>query len=182
VQISDLSLEISNSNDIKVMRLFDTSQYFTDDTIDNYIIEVLPVNKSTWVLFHVNKNFSLVLNSSNLQYKKASYSNELVDLQDGIYEIKQSHKPNISTLSHFLHIRTVALANDLKSQMCDLITNKCDISREDFYKNRDKLREIEEYLIAAKWMVEECSDKVKGKELYDFAKKLLEEYKSECCC
>jgi hypothetical protein len=182
VSNSELSLEVSISNDPKVMRLFDTSHYYTDTVLENYLVEVLPVNKSSWVTFHVNKNFSLVLNSSNLQYKKASYSNELVDLQDGIYEIKQSHKPNISTVSHFLYLRTVLLYNDLKSQLCDLITNKCDLSREDFNINRDKLREIEEYINAAKWMVEECGDKVKGKELYDYAKKLLEEYKSECGC
>ncbi len=179
---AELSLEISCSNESKVMRIFDTSHYFTDDYLENYIIEVLPVSSTSWILFHVNKNFSLVLNSSNLQYKKASYKSELVDLQDGIYEIKQSYKPNINTLSHYLHLRTTLLSNDLKSQMCDLISNKCDLSREDFNTNRDKLREIEEYLLAAKWIVEECGDKVKGKELYEYAKKLLEDYKGECCC
>jgi hypothetical protein len=182
VNNTELSLEISCSNESKIMRLVDTSYYFTDDKLENYIIEVLPVSSASWVLFHVEKEFSLVLNSSNLQYKKASYKKELIDLQDGIYEIKQSYKPNIHTISHFLHLRTVLLSNDLKSQMCDLITNKCDLSRDDFSKNREKLREIEEYLTAAKWMVEECSDKVKGKELYEFAKKLLEDYKGECGC
>ncbi len=164
------------------MRLIDTSHYFIDDKLENYIIEILPVNKSSWILFHVDKNFSLILNSSNLQYKKASYVKELIDLQDGIYEIKQSYKPNIHTVSHFMHLRTTLLSNDLKSQMCDLITNKCDLSRDDFNKNRESLREIEESIPAAKWMVEECSDKITGKELYEFAKKLLEDYKGECGC
>jgi hypothetical protein len=182
VNTAELSLEVSSSNDQKIMRLFDTSHYFTDDLFENYIIEILPVSSTSWILFHVNKNFSLVLNSSNLQYKKASYKSELIDLQDGIYEIKQSYKPNINTVSHYLHLRTILLSNDLKSQMCDLITNKCDLSRDDFSKNRETLREIEEYITAAKWMVEECSDKVKGKELYEFAKKLLEDYKGECGC
>ncbi len=179
---TDLLLEVSSSNEAKVMRLVDTSHYFTDDKLENYIIEVLPVNSLKWITFHVEKNFSLVLNSSNLQYKKASYKQELIDLQDGIYEIKQSYKPNIHTVSHFLHLRVTLLLNDLKSQMCDLISNKCDLSKEDFIKNREKLREIEEYILAAKWMVEECSDKAKGKEIYEYAKKLLEDYKGECCC
>ena len=179
---AELSLEVSSTNEEKIMRLFDTSHYYSDELIENYIIEVLPVSSTSWVLFHVSKNFSLVLNSSNLQYKKASYKSELIDLQDGVYEIKQSYKPNNRTISHFIHLRTVILSNELKSEMCDLLVNKCDLSTDEFISNREKLREIEEYINSAKWMVEECGDKVKGKELYEFAKKLLEDYKGECGC
>lgn len=164
------------------MRLYDTSYYYKDETIENYLIEVLPVNKSVWINFNVSKGFSLVLNSSNLRYKKASEESELIDLPDGIYEIKQSYKPNILTVNHFYHFRVLEVLNSIKREMDDLYKNKCNISRSEFITNRDRLRDYEEYVLAAKWAVEECHDKVRGKEMYDFTKELLEKYTNECQC
>lgn len=164
------------------MRLFDTSFYYKDDPADNYIVEILPVNKSVWVPFRVSKGFSLVLNSSNLQYRKASDETCLIDLPDGIYEIKQSVKPNVITLNHFYHFRTISLSNDVREEKVKLSDEKCDISKADYIKQRDKLRDIDEYIESAKWMVEEHHDKIRGKEMYEYAQKLLEQYTNECQC
>ena len=179
---TELSLEVSNNTNLKVMRLYDTSFYYKNQTVENYLIEVLPVNKSTWITFNVDKNFSLVLNSSNLRYRKVDKVEDLLDLPDGIYEIKQSIKPNIQTVNQFYHFRIIELLNKLQSERDKLIDNKCDLSKEEYIINRDKLRDIEEYILAAKWKVEECHDKVKGKEMYEFARKLLERYTNECQC
>lgn len=164
------------------MRVFDTSNYCTDEVIDNYIVEVLPVNKGTWVSFLVKKNFSLVLNSSSLRYNKVSSVDELVDLPDGIYEFKMSYKPNIKTVVHFYHLRTIELERKLNEEFTKLIDGKCDISKYDYNLNKLKLRDIEEYIMAAKWTVEECLDKTRGKELYEQADKLLKNYTNECKC
>lgn len=180
---NELSMDVSGSCNEKIMRIYDTSFYCTTEELpENYLIEVLPVNKSTWILFHVSRDFSLVLNSSNLHYKKVTEASSLIDLPDGIYEFKQSIKPNIHTLVQFYHLRTTSLLNKLRHSWNRLISGKCDISRIDFLANRDRLREIDEYLLAAKYEVEECLDKKKGKELYDFAKKLLEQYTNKCKC
>lgn len=181
--INELSLEVSNSCDQNIMRLYDTSLYCDDlEVLDNYLIEVLPVNKTSWITFHVTKDFSLALNSSSLQYKKVSDISGLIHLPDGIYEFKQSVKPNLHTLVHFYHLRTVELSHKIRHQWDKLIGDECKISKEEFYKNRDGLREIDEYLLAAKYKVEECLEKKKGKELYDFTKKLLEQYTHRCKC
>ena len=99
----ELYLDISDSQNSKIMRVYDTSHYCDDDALENYLIEVLPVNKSKWITFHIQRNFSLALNSSNLGYKKVSDIADLQDLPDGIYEIKQSYKPNIHTLQRYYH-------------------------------------------------------------------------------
>lgn len=179
---NELYIEVSNYLNPKVMRVFDTSHYCGDDLIENYLIEVLPVNKTTWVTFHVLKNFSLVLNASNLLYKKVSDVTDLQDLPDGIYEFKQSYKPNIYTVQLYYHLRTVDIKTNLRKEWDKLLDDECKLSREEFYTNRDKLRDIEEYLDAAKYKVEECLEKVEGKELYDWAVKLLEQYTNECQC
>lgn len=164
------------------MRVFDTSHYCEDEVLDNYLVEVLPVNKGTWVTFIVKKNFSLVLNSSSLRYNKVSSVSDLIELPDGIYEFKMSVKPNILNISHFYHLRTVSLERKLQSEFVKLIDGKCDISKFDYNINKLKLRDIEEYMKAAKWAVEECNDKEKGKDLYEFAQTLLKNYTNECKC
>lgn len=178
---NELSLEVSDAPNVKVLRVFDTS-YWTGDAIENYLIEVLPVNRSKWVTFHVQKGFSLAMNSSSLGYRKVADESQLVAIPDGIYELKQSYKPNIHTLQHYLHLRVSDLRKKIRAEWDKLVDNTCKISREEFNTNRDKLREIEEYLLAAKYKVEECHQKKEGKELYEWAVKQLEIYSNECQC
>jgi hypothetical protein len=177
-----LSIDYSNSSNEKVLRIYDTSEYCSTETIQNYLVEVLPANKSTWVTFFVQKGFSLALNSSNLRYHKVSDTNDLIELPDGIYEIKQSFKPNLFTVKHVYHLRNTHLLNKLKEQRDILFSNKCNLSREEYIENRDKLREIEEFADAAKYKVEEKLEKKEGIELYKWAEKLLEQYTNECQC
>lgn len=180
--LHELYLEVSDSSNPKVMRVFDTSNYCNDDDIENYLIEVLPPNKSSWIPFLVQKGFSLALNSSNLQYKKVSDVSELRDLPDGIYEFKQSYKPNLHTLQHYYHLRITELKGKVKKEWDKLIDDKCNISREEYYTERDKLRNILEIVMAAKYKVEEKLEKKEGKELYEWATKLLEQYTNSCKC
>jgi hypothetical protein len=178
---NELSLEVSDAPNVKVLRVFDTS-YWAGDAIENYLIEVLPVNRSKWVTFHVQKGFSLAMNSSSLGYRRVADDSQLVGIPDGIYEIKQSYKPNIHTLQHYYHLRVAELRKKIRSEWDKLVDNTCKISREEFNTNRDKLRDIEEYLLAAKYKVEECHQKKEGKELYEWAVKQLEIYTNECQC
>lgn len=164
------------------MRVFDTSHYCSDEAVENYIIEVLPVNRSSWVSFYVAKGFSLALNSSNLQYKKVSDNADLIAIPDGIYELKQSIKPNLFTFVQYYHLRITDITNRLRAQRKKLMCNECKLDREEYRRNRDELRDIEEYIYAAKWSVEECADKAKGIEMYEFADKALLRYTNECNC
>lgn len=122
------------------------------------------------------------LNSSNLGYRKVAEVADLRDLPDGIYEFRQSYKPNIHTVQHYYHLRTVSLWRKVRSEWKKLLDDECKLSREEFYINRDKLREIDEYLLAAQYMVSDCHKKKEGKEIYEWAEKLLEQYTNECQC
>lgn len=164
------------------MRVYDTSHYCTEDDLQNYLIEVLPVNKDKWITFHVKKGFSLALNSSSLGYRKVADITQLRDLPDGIYEFMQSYKPNQTTVQHYLHLRVTELRHKLSHQWHNLIHDTCKITREEYSRQREKLREIDEYIMAAKYKVEECNEKKEGKELYEWAVKLLERYTNECQC
>jgi len=178
---NELFLEVSDAPNPKVLRVFDTS-HWCDDTIENYLLEVLPVNKSKWVTFHVQKGFSLPMNSSSLGYRKVSDESQLIAIPDGIYEFKQSYKPNIHTVQQYLHLRVVEIRTKIRKEWDKLLSDVCKLSGEEFILQRDKLRDIEEYLLAAKFKVEECHEKKIGKELYEWAVKLLEIYTNECQC
>lgn len=178
----ELSLEVSDFCNPKVLRVFDTSHYCEDDVIENYLVEILPPQKSDFVPFYVKQGFSLAANSSSLRYRKVDSSDLLRSIPDGIYEIKQSYKPNLHTISHYYHLRTVELRLKLKKEWTKLIADECKLSREEFAREREKLREIDEYVMAAKYKVEDCHDKKTGKELYEWALGLLEDYTNECQC
>lgn len=163
------------------MRLFDTSFYNIEDSITEYVVEVLPVNGTQWISFPVGKYFSLVLNSANLLYTTIGAAG-LVDLPDGIYEFKQSYNPKSLTTNHFYHLRTTELTNKIKTEVDKLLCKVCQLSREEYKQNRNKLREIQDYAEAAVFKVEEMLEKKLGIELYEWAVKLLEQYSNECKC
>lgn len=179
---SELSIDISHNLNKKVIRVFDTSHYCNHENIENYLIEVLPVNKSVWLTFHVKKGFSLVLNSSNLRYNRPNSTSGLIDLPDGIYEFKQSYNPNTLTVGYYLHLRTTEIELKIKNERNKLIDNKCNLSKEEYKINRDKLNDIQEYVEAARFKVEEKLERKEGIELYQWAEKLLEQYTNECQC
>lgn len=179
---TELSLDVSKSHNLKVMRLFDTSTFCEDDTIENYIVEVLPVNKAKWVTFYVQKNFSLALNSSNLGYKLVSNKDELVDIPDGIYEFKQSYKPNIHNLAHFLYLRTTALTLKYVELLCKHFANECKKDERTYSAETKQLTEIKQYIDAAEYMVSEKHEKNCGIRYYNKAVELIKDFESECGC
>lgn len=164
------------------MRIFDTSKYCDDVTIENYLIEVLPVNKSKWLTFHVKKDFSLVLNSSSLGYKKVSDVSYLVDMPDGIYEIKQSYKPNIDTLAHYYHLRTTALNLKYVEVLCKHFSRECKKEERVYNEETLLLTRIKQYIDAAEYMVSEQHEKECGIRFYNQATELIKRFENECGC
>jgi hypothetical protein len=179
---TELSLDVGKSYNLKTMTLFDTSKYCEDEAIENYLVEVLPVNKSTWVTFYVQKGFVLTLNSSNLGYKKVNNTTDLIDLPDGVYEIKQSYKPNIHTVSHYYTLRTAALQLKYVELLCAHFGKKCDKSDEVYLQETKALTQIKQYIDAAEYVVGEKHEKECGIEYYNQAIELIKQFENECGC
>ena len=179
---SELSIEISKTHNLKTMRIFDTSNYCTDDVIENYLIEVLPVNSSKWITFFVKPEFSLILNSSNLGYKRVSDAKGLIDLPDGVYEIKQSYKPNIHTISHYYYLRTTALTYKYTELLCKHLNNECKKTDEVYVQEVKYLTKIKQYIDAAEFVVSEKHDKQSGINFYNQAVELIKAFENECGC
>lgn len=179
---NELSLDVAKTHSLKTMRLTDTSKYCEEINIDNYLIEILPVNKKDWKVFYVHKDFNLTVNSSSLGYKIVSDTNCLIDLPDGIYEIKQSYKPNSKTVVHFLHLRTVALVLKYMELICSHFSNKCTTDKREHEINSLKLIKVKQYIDAAEYSVSEKHDKQQGINFYNKAVSLLDELDKHCGC
>jgi len=179
---TELFIDIpAKSYNLKTLVIKDTSHY-CDDVIENYIIEVLPVHKSTWTTFYVQKEFTLVLNSSNLGYKKVADVKELIDLPDGVYEIKQSYKPNIKNLSHYYHMRVVAIDMKYNELLCSHFSEECKKDERTFNEETLHLMKIRQYIDAAVYEVIERHDKEAGIRLYNQAVELIKQFEDECSC
>ncbi len=164
------------------MRLFDTSHYCEGEKIENYLIEVLPVNKSTWVTFYVEKNFSLTLNSSNLRYRKVNDTKDLGDLPDGIYEIKQSYKPNALVVGHYYHLRTVELTLKYLELLCRHFEGECKKDTRSYSKDAERLNDIRDYITAAEYSANDKHNKKDAIKYYNKAIDLINEFENDCNC
>ena len=177
----ELSLEVSQEINTKTMRLFDTSNYCEGVDVDNYIVEVLPVGRSVWIPFYVQKNFSITLNSSNLRYRKVTSDADLLDLPDGIYEIKQSYKPNIQTIVKFYHFREISLTLKYIEKLCQHFSKRCDLTAKQFEDITEQLTLVRHYIDAAKYEVEIYHNKEQGIEYYNTAVALLKKLDENGC-
>lgn len=166
---------------MKTLVVYDTSEY-CNETVENYIVEVLPPNKTTWVPFNVARDFKLILNSSNLRYKKAKISADLIDLPDGIYEFKQSVKPNITTLTQFYYLRIAALRLKYVEVLGCHFANECRKERKVYAEETLLLTRIRQYMDAAEYAVNDQHDKQKGINFYNQAIALINEFEVNCGC
>jgi hypothetical protein len=182
VNYNELSLEVAKTYNLKTMRLVDTSKYCEGIDVENYLIEILPVNRKDWVVFHVHKHFNLTVNSSSLGYKKVSNSAQLIELPDGIYEFKQSHKPNSGTVVHFLHMRTAMLNLKYVEMIGNHFANKCTTDPHQYEHDAQKLIKVKQYIEGSEYSVEVQHDKTQGIKFYNQAAALLNEFDKHCGC
>jgi hypothetical protein len=177
---NSLSLEVVKNNNPKTLILLDSS--LIANTPENYLVEILSPTATKWKTLKVNPNFSLVLNATALGLCSVSKSSQLPDLQDGVYEIKQSEKPNYETAQHFYHLRVSSLQKKYDETLCCLYSKQYSLSRQEFEMKRTKLLSILMDMKAAVSKVEVCHDRKQGIELYKKAENELKEFNNGCRC
>lgn len=179
---TELSIDVSKIHNLKTLTVFDTSEYCDNEEITNYLLEILPVNKSVWLTYQVDKDFKFTFNSSNLQYKKVSDPSCLIDLPDGVYEFKLSYKPNIETVTHYYHLRTIALTLNYVDLLCRHFSEECKLDKKVYEAQNQQLIKIKQYIDAAEYMVSEKHEKECGIRFYNRAAELIKQFENECGC
>ncbi len=180
-----LDIYIRETYNVNSLTVQDTSIYDEGYEVANEIVEIKPPGSDCYVAFSVHDDDcpwkSLTVNCLQLQICKENCGDHLAALPDGVYEIKYSIDPNLSTMVEFSHLRTTKISKRLAVVVCEFFGMKCDFKKSQYKELLDQLIEIEFLIKAAKWKTEECLESTEGIELYKKADELLKEFENGGC-
>jgi len=183
---NSLSLNIPNIMTDCVFRIEDTSIY---SSLMPYIcptVQVLVPGYSDCVTFNdttvpkVIQGFVFNLSACDLNIQTANCGSEFDPLPDGIYVIKYSLSPNDKMYVEYNHLRVTSLRTKLKQEWCNLKLSACEPIPETQNKFLS-LMAITGYIDAAQAKAEYCLDASQAMVLYNYAKKLLDNYSCKIC-
>lgn len=175
-----LSLDIPDTSSPYTFRVCDSSTYSTLLAVDCPLLEITGPGFSTPVYIEPgNHLFNLNLSGQDLGLTSANV-NDPIALPDGVYKVKYSVSPNDKVFVEYYHMRVTELLNSYYKVLCQVRLADCEID-DSYHSNLHKLREIKLYIDAAKANVEYCHAVEKGKDMYEYAKKLLKNFYSTCC-
>lgn len=178
-----LSLESQDTLNKQILRISDTSIYNSMMPVACPLLQVTVPGFNQPVQFAeplVQPGFNFVLTACDLELQTTGCGTSYKDLPDGIYIIRYSVSPNEVVYVEYNHLRMTCALNKVQSVYCDLDLGTCDPPVDK--KNKlEKLQLIEQYLTAAKAMVEFCHQPKKGMELYTYAVKLLDKLMCTTC-
>lgn len=178
--VSQLLLDVLDTKSLKTFRVADASWYNSKIKVEDAKLSITPPGVTDAVVFNVKKNFSTVFNSSNLKLKRAKVYSDLQALPDGIYTIKYSIRPNNDAWVEYDYMRIDSLMHCYFEEMCKLKLQACTPTKEQNVKLKD-LSEIRLYIENSKIEVEYCGNRKRGIELYNYAKKLIDKFKTGSC-
>lgn len=176
-----LSLELPDTNNIKVLRLFDTSLYAEDLAVDCGTLRITSPGFNLPVAIEILKGFNIVLNACSLGLQRTSCQDASQPLPDGIYVINYSVSPNTNVFVEYNHLRTTQTTNKYFNLLCDLEMSGCEPGA-DVKEKLEELRLIKSFIDAAKAKVEYGHEPQAGMELLIYAQKRLNRYATECAC
>jgi len=176
-----LSLELPDTNNIKVLRLFDTSLYAEDLAIDCGTLRITSPGFNLPVAIEILKGFNIVLNACSLGLQRTNCQDASQPIPEGIYVINYSVAPNTSVFVEYNHLRTTQTINKYFNLLCDLEMSGCEPGA-DVKEKLEELRLIKSFIDAAKAKVEYGHEPQAGMELLIYAQKRLNKYATECAC
>lgn len=175
-----LSLELPESNNIRVMRIADTSFYAEDVNVDCALLSITPPGFNQPRNIEVIKGFNMPLNACTLGLQNTGCQSAVQPIPDGIYIIRYSVSPNDTTFVEYNHLRITQTNNRYFNLLCELEMGACEPDA-DIKEKLNELRLIKSFMDAAKAKVEYCHDSEKGMELLAYAKKRLDKITNALC-
>lgn len=165
---SQLSLQVYEDRNCKTLTVKDISIYNEDITNTCNELLITPPGFGETHKFEVADEFHQVFTSNSFNYTSAACEDELIVLQDGLYQIKYQVCPTDKVFVEYHHLRQCQALNMYYEALCALKLEPCTPTSLQEEK-LESLREIKQYLDAAKSYVESCGAPRKGIELHDYA-------------
>lgn len=176
-----LSLELPETNNIKVLRLFDTSLYADGLTIDCGKLLITSPGFNMPRVIDVLPHFNIVLNACSLGLQSSGCGEYSEVIPDGIYKINYSVSPNSNVFVEYNHLRLVQTLNKYYNLLAALEMSGCEPDA-DVKEQLEELRLIKSFIDAAKAKVEYSHDSEAGMELLLYAQKRLNKYAASAVC
>lgn len=178
-----LSLEAPDTLNKCILRLVDTSIYNTliAPTCPRLFVTLPGFTQP--VVFsdpQIGPGFMLNLTACDLEVQTAGCGTTYDPLPDGIYILKYSVSPNDLVYVEYNHLRITCALNKIQSIYCELDLGACDPPAK-LKEKLEQIRLIQQYLKAAKALVETCHNPSKGMELYNYAVKMLGKFTCSSC-
>ncbi len=174
-----LSLEVPDTNNVKIFRVIDTSLYTPDLPIKCGLLEVTSPGFKVPVQIPILPYFNLVLTACTLGIFNGNCGEDSPCLPDGIYTVKYSVSPNDKVYVEYNYLRVTDTLNKYFAQLCKLEVSSCEPSA-DVRAKLKELRFIRSLIDAAKVKVEYCNSPYQGMELFNYAQKRLDKASSDC--
>ena len=175
-----LSLELPDTNNIKVLRIFDTSIYADGVGQDCGVLSITSPGFNLPVNIELLPGFNTTLTACTLGLQKTGCSEAVQPLPDGIYVINYSMSPNSIVQVEYNHLRVTQTVNRYYNLMCELEMSACEPGA-DVKEKLEELRLIKSFIDAAKAKVEYCHSPEAGIELLMYAKKRLDKITNALC-
>jgi hypothetical protein len=174
-----LSLEVPDTNNCSVFRIFDTSIYDTHVPVTCGTLEITSPGYNQPVSIEVLPLFNLVLNGCTLGIQTSGCGTMSERLPDGIYTIRYSVSPNSQVFVQYHYLRICQTNNKYFNELCKLELAACE-PQPDVKEQLDELRLIKSFIDAAKAKVEQCDDLQQGMDLFMYAQKRLQKFGAYC--
>ncbi len=174
-----LSLEVPDTNNCSVLRIFDTSIYSDLLAITCGTLQITSPGFNQPVSIEVLPHFNLILNGCTLGIQTSGCGSYSQRIPDGIYTIKYSVSPNSEVYVEYYYLRVCQTLNKYFNELCKLEMAACDPAP-DVKADLDELRLIKSFIDAAKVKVEICNNPQEGMDLLLYAQKRLQKYAGDC--
>jgi len=179
-----LSLEIPDTLNKCILRIVDTSVYDPNIAATCPLLQVTPpgyIHPVNIAPPKINLGFNANLTACDLNLQVADCGTFFYDVPDGIYIIKYSVEPRDLVYVEYNHLRMTCALNKIRQLYCELNMGACEPS-ETLETKLEKIRLIQQQLLAAKAYVEDCHDPKKGIELYRYALKQIDKLSCGTTC
>lgn len=174
-----LSLEVPDTNNCSVFRVFDTSIYSDLLDITCGTLQITSPGFNEPVSIEVMPHFNLILNGCTLGIQTSGCGSYSQRIPDGIYTIKYSVSPNSQVYVEYNYLRVCQTLNKYFNELCQLEMAACD-PQPDVKADLEELRLIKSFIDAAKVKVEVCNNPQEGMELLIYAQRRLQKYAGDC--
>lgn len=174
-----LSLEVPETNNCSILRVIDTSIYSDQVPITCNRLEITSPGFNQPEVIDVTAGFNLILNACSLGIQTIDCGDTSQVLPDGVYTIKYSVSPNDKVFVEYHYLRVCQVLNQYYNELCKLELAACE-PQADVKAQLEELRMIKNYIDAAKIKVEVCDEVDEGKNLLEYAQKLLNKYGGYC--